>query len=313
MAHAQEAFHARQTPVYDGLIFDADTHIQELDFSFFKKYLPEKYHADWLIDRKYGPDGTFGLYVGDRKCENADVSESGKVPPPGRLKEWLAAIATGSSVEAAYTPTPDMYQRADRIAKLDEFGVESAIMFIGTFVATFGVLGVVAEEKGPEGANAVLHAWNQYVVDEWGFNADDRIYTTAVLALWDRDWAVQEAKWLVENGVRVVVLPMGPVAGKAAADPYFDPVWQVLNDAGVLVTWHVSEANFMHPVVREFGEKPLQSRRAGQTAWQWMFTYSEIPVMMTLASFIYWNFFERFPQIKMASVENGAEWLPRFL
>ena len=94
---------------------------------------------------------------------------------------------------------------------------------------------------------------------------------------------------------------------------YFDPLWQVLNDAGVVVTFHVSEANFMHPVIREWGELPLQSRKSGQTAWQWMFAYSEIPVMMTLASFIYWNFFERFPNIKMASVENGAEWLPRFL
>jgi len=28
---------------------------------------------------------------------------------------------------------------------------------------------------------------------------------------------------------------------------------------------------------------------------------------------VYWNFFERYPNIKVASVENGASWLPRFL
>lgn len=303
----------RAVPVYDGPIFDADTHIQEKDFAHFVKYLPEQYHKDWLPARKHGPDGRYGLFVGETRVQNADIREDGKIPPPGKLKDWLMALNTGQSVDASAEPTPDMYEVGERIRKLDEFGVESSIMFVGEFVATFGVLGVLADEKGPEGMNAVFHAWNRYLVDEWGLNAQDRVYSTPVLALADLDWAVAEAKWLIENGMRVCVMPMGPAGGRAPADPYFDPLWQVLDDAGVLVTFHVSEANFMHPLLELWGEQPMQSRRVGQTAWQWMFAYSEIPVMMTLASFVYWNFFERFPNIKIASVENGAEWLPRFL
>ena len=69
----------------------------------------------------------------------------------------------------------------------------------------------------------------------------------------------------------------------------------------------------MHPLIRAFGETPLQSRRTGQTAWQWMFCYSEIPVQMTLANIVYHNFFERFPNIRIVSAENGANWLPAFL
>jgi predicted TIM-barrel fold metal-dependent hydrolase len=106
---------------------------------------------------------------------------------------------------------------------------------------------------------------------------------------------------------------MGPANNKSPAHPYFDPVWARLNEANVAVTFHVSEANFMHPLIEQFGEQPLQSRRTGQTAWQWMFCYSELPVQMTLANIIYHNFFERFPNIKVASVENGANWLPGFL
>lgn len=302
-----------QAPHYDGPIFDGDTHIQEKDYSFFAKYLPEKYHQEWLPARKYGPDGSFGLFIGDTKAENAEVEPGGLIPPPGKLKEWLRAINTGEKVEAGFMPTPDMSEAGPRLEKMKEFGVDGSIMFVGEFVATFGILGQLVEQKGPEGANALFHAWNQYLVEEWTLNVEDRIYPTAILALFDLEWAVQEAKWLVENGVRVVVMPMGPVDGKSPADPYFDPVWQVLNDAGVAVTFHVSEANFMHSLIYQWGEKPLQARKSGQTAWQWMFAYSEIPVMMTMANFVYWNFFERFPNIKMASVENGAEWLPRFM
>jgi len=43
------------------------------------------------------------------------------------------------------------------------------------------------------------------------------------------------------------------------------------------------------------------------------FCYSEIPVQMTLANIVYHNFFERFPNIKMVSAENGFNWLPGFL
>ena len=44
-----------------------------------------------------------------------------------------------------------------------------------------------------------------------------------------------------------------------------------------------------------------------------MFCYSEIPVQMTLANIVYHNFFERFPNIRIVSAENGANWLPSFL
>jgi len=293
---------------YQGLIFDGDTHIWERDYGFMKEYLPRQYHGEWLPARKAGPDGRFGLHVGERMVENAESNAQGLVPPPGRLKEWLKAMKEGkSNVEGWIQPTPDMMERDARIKKLDEFGVDGSILFVGEFVSTFGYY------TNPQAGHAVLHAYNEYVNDNWSFNADDRYYATGCLALWDRDKAVEEVEWLIKRGVRVVVMPMGPAGGKSAADPYFDPVWARLNEAGVVVTYHVSEANFMHPLIHEFGEKPLQSRRTGQTAWQWMYTYSEIPLVMSLSNLIFNNLFGRFPNLKVGSVENGAEWLPRFL
>ena len=295
-------------PDYKGPIFDGDTHLSEKDFSMFEKYLPKKYHKDWLITEKYGQDGVYGWFVGDRRVENAEADPSGLVPPPGKLKEWLKAMKEGkSNVEGRVKPTEDYWDPAARLKKLDEFGVDGSILFVGHFVATFGYL------DQPEPAHALMHAYNQYLNDVWTFNLQDRIYPTGCLTMADRDRAIEEADWLIKQGVRVVLMPMGPFNGKSAADPYFDPVWARLNEAGVVVTYHVSEANFMHPLIKAFGEKPLQSRRMGQTAWQWMYTYSEIPVMMSMSNLIYNNLFGRFPNLKVGTVENGAEWLPRFL
>jgi len=302
------AAHPKSVHSYDGPIFDCDSHIYEHNYEFMKKYLPADLHAKWLPARKIGPDGRFGLHLGDTMVENSEANAQGLVAPPGKLKEWLRAMKEGQSNVAGWVePTADMSEPRARVAKLDAFGVEGCILFVGEFVTTFGYL------PPDRDGNRVLHAYNEYIHNHWGFATDNRLFATGLLSLWDVETSVQEARWLIERGCRVVCMPMGPAQGRSPADPYFDPVWNILNEAGMAVTYHVSEANFMHPVIREFGEQPLQSRRTGQTAWQWMFCYSELPVQMTIANVIYHNFFQRFPNIRLASVENGASWLPNFL
>jgi predicted TIM-barrel fold metal-dependent hydrolase len=292
---------------YDGPIFDADTHIVEENFDFFKDYLPKPLQQDWLLTAKQGADGRFALHVGDRRVENYDFRE-GLVPPPGKLKEWLRAMKEGKEVEDGWIPaTKDMHNREARLAKLDEFGVEACLLFVGNFNATIAYY--------PENATgmAVVHAYNQYLHDHWGFAYKNRIFTSGVLALWDTELAVKEADWLIERGVRIVVMPMGPSQDKSLAHPDYDAVWSRLNEAGVVVCFHLQEASFMHPLLKVWGEKPLQPRMNGQTAWQWMFAYGSLPVQMTMANIVYHNFFARFPNLRVVSVENGSEWLPAFL
>jgi predicted TIM-barrel fold metal-dependent hydrolase len=303
-----------EAPDYTGPIFDGDSHIQEKDFSFMADYTPKKYHDKWLVESRYGDDGEYALYMGDRKVDTAEIAD-GVVFPPGKLKEWLAAISTGKEIDMRIPIEPHMYTAKARIEKLDEFGVDAALLFPGNMNCVPTFLNVAGHrEKSWEGAYAVLHAYNQYILDEWTFNYQDRLYSAPMLALWDLDLAIKEAKWLIANGCRMVNMPMGPgMDNRAPADSYYDPLWSLLNEASIVISYHVSDATFLHDLVRQWGEEPLLNRRKGQSAWQWMYTFSEIPVMMTMSSFVYANFFARFPNIRMISVENGAEWVPRFL
>lgn len=300
----------KESKIYNGPIFDGDTHVQEKDFEFFKDYLPKSLHAEWLPRYDWDADGEYSAFVGHKPATNLEANPEGHVPPPGQLKEWLRAVKEGkSNVEGGWAlPTISMLDADARITKLDEFGVESSLMFPGMFI------GLIGFYDDPVAGHAAVHAYNAWVLDHWKFNNRGRIYYAGLLPLWNLELAVKEADFLISNGAKAVLVPFGPgEIGRSPADHYYDPVWSRLNEAGIVVTFHVSEANFMHPLVHAFGEKPLQKRRLGQTAWQWMFTYSEIPAMMTLANYIYNNFFERYPRIRMGTVENGAEWLPHFL
>ena len=294
-----------QAPAYDGPIFDADSHEYEVADAFVR-HLPAKYREEWGIQWKTGDDGQFAMYVGKRKIDVSAgyYTADGLVPPPGRLHEWLRAMKAGGDVEMRVKRTPDMGERAARIDKLNEFGVESSLVF-GS-VAWIGYM----DQQDP--ANAVLHAYNQFVLEDWGFNYQDRIYHCPILSLDDPENAVKEAEWVARNGARIITMPMGPANGRAAADPFYDRFWSILNEAKIAVAYHVSEARFMHPLLEVWGEKGLTSRQK-QTAWVWMNAYSEVPMVQTLSSFIFYNFFERFPGVKIVSVENGAEWVPAML
>lgn len=296
------------TMSYSGPIFDCDSHIHERDFSFFERFLPQEFHERWLLARKYGPDGRFGLHLGSRYLENSESNPDGLVPPPGRLKDWLRAMKAGKPMlDGWIQPTPDMDDSAARLAKLDEFGVEGAMIFPGEILAALAYLD---DERAGE---AVLHAYNRYMHEKWGFNVQNRLYLAPFLPLWDIDRAYQQAQWLVGEGARAVVMPMGPYSGRAPADPVFDPVFAVLNEASVAITFHIADCNFLHPMLRLWGERQFQPRRRGQTAFTWMFGFSDLAAQMTLSSFVFYNFFERFPKIRLCSVENGAKWLPAFL
>jgi predicted TIM-barrel fold metal-dependent hydrolase len=47
-----------------------------------------------------------------------------------------------------------------------------------------------------------------------------------------------------------------------------------------------------------------------QSAFQWTCTYGDRPIMDTVASLIYHNLFGRFPDVRIASIENGSLWVP---
>jgi len=158
----------------------------------------------------------------------------------------------------------------------------------------------------------VMHAYNRWMLDDWGFNYKDRIYSAPLVSLDDVEAACAEAEWAIKNGTRLFLMPMGPFGGKSPAHPDFDRFWALLNEAHCRVVYHVSEAIYMKDHMAVWGEKVQQSRQR-QTAFIWMHGYSERPVVETLSSMIFWNFFARFPNIRLLSAENGSEWVPNML
>jgi predicted TIM-barrel fold metal-dependent hydrolase len=133
-----------------------------------------------------------------------------------------------------------------------------------------------------------------------------------MLSLRDLDSAVAETDALIAAGARVVLIPTGPAYGRSPGDPYFDPVWSRLDEAGVTVALHIMPFWYFDAISPAWGHSSNPAAWH-MSAWQWNNIYGERPVEDTLSALIYDNLFGRHPNLRVVVSEHGAEWVPHFL
>ncbi len=200
---------------------------------------------------------------------------------------------------------PGFQDRDARIALMDEQGIEATTMFSSA---------VSIEHKigDPKALYAHYRALNRWIEDEWGYAYKDRIFCPAHLSLRDLDMAIEELDRVLAAGARVINLRPGHAYGRSQGDPYFDPFWSRLNEAHVSLLYHQGEGGHNAALAPLWGYEP-DPQVFEQSAWQWLNTYGDNVVMAAISQLIYDNVFGRYPNIKVASVENGAGWLPYFM
>jgi predicted TIM-barrel fold metal-dependent hydrolase len=295
---------------YSGPIYDGDTHVYE-QADAWSRHLPEKYRK--TLEVRHVVEGDkYPLYVGPWKIPPGEdamrlIDGKVKIPAPGMLHVWLKRLHEGGG-EMDWVDMPrEAIHRDARIAWMDKHQVEACTMFPGEMNT------VPAFVEDRVGLLALISSYNRWLNEEWGLNYRDRIYSTGILTFEDKDWAKQEIAWMLKNGVRTIALPPGPFQNRSPADPYFDELWAPLNEAGVVVQYHIGEAKYMHTLQELWGDVQASKSRVGQTAWMWLNAYGESVMWHVLSSYLYLNFFKRYPNIHMISSENGAEFVPYFL
>jgi len=289
-------------------IFDCDTHCYETRDSF-TKYMPKE-----LLDRSIFPvkmpDGKETI-VADRRVAVFN-SEQGlgfdEAYRPGSLKEMLKQMASGNPDET-YEPMPmqpAFQERAPRLALLEEQGVERAVLFPSTMA-----LSVEPYIVDTPVAYANIHSFNRWFDETWDFDGD-HIVPTALLSFRDLDRSVAELEHVLERGARIVLFPTGPAGGRSPGDPYFDPIWARLHEAGVVVAFHIMENWYNPNIAPAWGLDPVPAPWS-MSAWQWQHTHGERPIQETLSALIFDNLFGRYPNLMVLASEFGASWVPHFV
>jgi len=181
----------------------------------------------------------------------------------------------------------------------------------------FPTLGVGVEEvllHDPGALHDVFHAFNVWMHDDWTFNYSDRIYAAPYIALQDPDRAVQEVEYALEQGAHVVVMRSGPVRGpgfsRSPGDPVYDAMWARLAEAGVLVAYHSGDAGYNRYADEWGGGGDFQAFRNDPFR---NVTGGHRPIYDTIAAFACHGILRRHPNLRVATIESGSEWVALLL
>ena len=120
---------------------------------------------------------------------------------------------------------PAFFEPGPRLELMDQLGLDRSLMF--------PTLASLVEERlrdDPLAIHVIVHALNEWLDDVWGFNYQNRIFTTPVITLPIVEKAIEELEWVVKRGARVILIRPAPVPGyrgpRSFALPEFDPFWQ---------------------------------------------------------------------------------------
>lgn len=178
---------------------------------------------------------------------------------------------------------------------------------------TLGVGMETALEHDPEALCAAFRAFNRWLQDDWGFNFEGRIYGAPYITLVDVDWALEELEYAIAHDAGVVLVRPGSVAGpdrrRTPGDPAHDGFWQRLNDAGVTLVIHGGDSGYqayerlwgLSGEVESFRVPPLKR------------LLSASPIEDMMASLMADRLFERFPNLRVATIETGSGWVKPLL
>ena len=290
------------------MIFDADNHYYEPE-DCFTRFMPSD-RMDEAIRVVEDDDAGRRVMVGDRPFTFLDNPFRDTTTKPGSLREMLRNMKAGVPIEENETiePIQPAYRdREARLAVMDEQGVDAMVLF-----PTLAVCVEHFMKENPERTYLNVHAFNRWLEEDWGFGTDGRIHAVPLLSLLDLDAAVAELEWVLDRGARFIHLRPGPQGGKNPADPELDPFWERANEAGITVCFHISESGYNEMLSVHWGEDPNPSSHK-QSAFQWTSFYGDLPIMQTISGLTFMNFFGRFPNLRVMSVENGSLWVPYLL
>jgi predicted TIM-barrel fold metal-dependent hydrolase len=291
-------------------VFDADNHLYETRDAF-TRHLPDRYkgaidYVDLHGRTKIVIKGQISEYIPN---PTFDV-----VARPGAQEEYFRnGNPDGKSyrelIGEPMRSIPAFREPAPRLELMDEQGIDQTLLF--------PTLASLLEERmrdDPELSHAAIHSLNEWLYETWSFNYEDRIFTAPIITLPILDKAIEELEWVLERGAKTVLIRPAAVpcygGSRSFALPEFDPFWQAVVDADILVSMHSSDSGYARYMSDWTG--PMEMLPFRLDAFR-MLTMKDRPAFDAASAMTCHGLLSRLPDLRIAFIENGADWMFPFL
>jgi uncharacterized protein len=278
-------------------IIDADSHFME-PLDLWERYIEPKFRSRCLRFERDPQTGCYVMVLNENKrikgVGEFTLEQIFGVGVAYGQKEEGKGLGSFDFASAFNSTLEDMDAR---VQFLDQEGI--ACQFI------YPTLGLQweAHVTDPELAAAHCRAYNTWASEVCAGHRD-RLFPVGHISLWNPAEAVRELERIAKAGMRTVFVGAMPIEGRSFGCPEYDPVWAKAQDLDIAVGIHlVVHRNYT-------GHDWYMDRRPG-------FMYMSMNVIqdprMALTTMVYDGVFERFPRLRVATIEAASGWVVEWI
>jgi predicted TIM-barrel fold metal-dependent hydrolase len=180
-----------------------------------------------------------------------------------------------------------------QLEAMDVEGLDVAVLF-----PSRGLSVLTHPATDPRFAAAIARAYNHWMYDFCRLDTT-RLLGAGMLSVFDINDAVAEARRCVEElGFKAVFLRSNIVNGHVWHEPYYEPLWETLEDLGIPLGFHEATGSRSPQVGEQFNPNFGLRRIYAQPMSQ----------MLGMGSFVAGGICERHPKLKVAFLEANCSW-----
>jgi predicted TIM-barrel fold metal-dependent hydrolase len=201
------------------------------------------------------------------------------------------------------------YDAKARVALMDQLGISAQLIYAN--VLGFG--GLASGKIDSELRLLSTKIFNDAMA-ELQEESDQRIFPMALLPWWDVKEAVAEVQRTHEmglHGININPEPHGAYVGSAEPIPdlsetYWHPLWEICEALDQPVNFHVGASN----VALDFASKKPWPKLSEISNYVVTSSLVFMDNATTMANIVLSGLLDRFPKLKLVSVESGLGWVP---
>jgi predicted TIM-barrel fold metal-dependent hydrolase len=251
-------------------VFSADNHISLAEDIFFEQFPAS------MKDRAPRVVNVDGGWV-----VAADTT-------PILVKEFIQVLTQYDPIPGSHTGDVDA-----RLAALDAEGVHRELAFPNSVLAVFGW-------PDREVRELCFRLYNQHIA-EVQERSGDRIYGVGLVNWWDPEGTERTLTELKALGLTTFLMPINPGRDEDKrpidySSTAMDPVWDVIEDAGVPVSHHIGESPPAMP--NQFNPVAIGMLQ------------SVAPFRDCFGKYVLGGILDRHPRLRIGWFEGGINWVP---
>ena len=199
-------------------------------------------------------------------------------------------------VGAGFQHHPGAQDPKARIKEMEMDGVSAEVLYPTLGLDLFGLDAAAMQE-------ACFRVYNDWLI-EYCQAAPDRLVGIPAVSVYDIDHGVQELQRCHKSGLKGAMIWQAPHPDLPFHSKHYDRFWAAAQELGAPVSLHILSGHGYHK---------NKEQREGVEHTRGSVNLKLLVVANALFDFIFYGMLERFPGLKLVTVENEIGWLPFML